>query len=1407
MHSKMNKYIRYFSVFLALLFVSCVNMTEGLDEREVIVVDTEEIEIDSDGGEKSIKVNAHCNWEMESTEQWSWITPTLKKGNIGESNLKLIIQDNLSIEERTAIITIKNSTYGIVREIPVLQKAGTPYIHFSKDKIEAASVGIQEKILLKSNVDYTISSSEEWCKVSTLSGKTGEMELTVTVDPSVSSKERSAVLSFNSPDHKYSTTLEVLQNQFKPELNISESLIETTDEGCSKSISVTSNIRWEAKCTADWIILSKVNGNDGVSTIIVTVKKNNTIESRTANIVIFNNDYNVVKEIKVSQLPFTATLDVSDSEISVTEAGIIKNITITSNVSWTAVCNADWVTLSSVEGISGSSRIKITVDENTGTEARSTKIVVSSTKYGISKEIILNQLPLEPSIEISETEISTTEDGCSKGITITSNVAWEAKCQADWVTLSNVNGKDGVSTLNVTVKKNGTLLSRSAKITVSNGEYGIVKEITVKQLSFVTSLVVSDTEISTTEEGVSKNITITSNISWTAVCDAGWVTLSSVNGSKGTSTVNVTVSENPNTEARSTRIIVSNSEYGISKEIAVNQSALDPKLTVSDTEISATESGISKDITVASNVSWTAVCDAEWVNLSPVNGTKGTSTVKITVNENTSVEARSTKVVVSSGKYGIVREITITQSPLVPKLEVSETAISTALSGGSRNIRISSNIPWIASCAAEWIELSEISGGSGESTIIVSVSQNATTSSRNAVINIRNSDYDIQKSINVTQVAFVPELIVSNSTVSAKADGEIKNVTVTSNVEWEAVCDEDWVSLSPVNSSAGTQTLSINVDQNRSTSVRTAVVTVRNHEYSLVKEIAVAQAAFVPELTLINGNTLNVDYASGSRFIGVRANVEYQVSTTSDWIEVDKVTDGVNLIYEMNDGTSSSRTAEIVFTCADYSDLQTVLTVTQSGFSADNIIRFTSSDGLMFPTTDVGFGANIISVTAVNDIYEIRFDGPVTAIPDDAFKSCGQLTSVILPPNVASIGDYAFYGCTSLESITFTGSVSEIGSHAFYDCSSLVELIVPESVTQIGSHAFYRCKKLRNFDIPDGLTSISDYMFYECSALEEIVLPLSITSIGSYAFYKCSSIDEIIIPKNVSSIGSYAFAYCSSLKSVICLRTTPPGGSNQMFSSNASNRKIYVPQGHTSTYKSTSYWSSYSSYIYDLDYTPTECLSLSITALDIEYDETSTIITYSAMTNGSTIFGPLENIEVSGSFRSNTFPENTTYEDIVRTVSYTYMGHTATATFIHKGIPLKSYDVVLNNSWMMSTSVSNPDSSMYEGVYESYSNYHVDNASATMYIDIEGYNSFTFYVRSHAETTYDYVVVYELDSTTQTKMSTNGKQNSGTSISSYTKVTYTNISTGPHRIKITYKKDSSQSSGTDRGYVLIPKNQ
>ena len=145
-----------------------------------------------------------------------------------------------------------------------------------------------------------------------------------------------------------------------------------------------------------------------------------------------------------------------------------------------------------------------------------------------------------------------------------------------------------------------------------------------------------------------------------------------------------------------------------------------------------------------------------------------------------------------------------------------------------------------------------------------------------------------------------------------------------------------------------------------------------------------------------------------------------------------------------------------------------------------------------------------------------------------------------------------------------------------------------------------------------------------------------------------------------------------------------------------------------------------------------------------------------------------------------------------------------------------AYTIDFKDNWRLSTNILNPDSNLYDGVYESYSNYNLSNSCASLTLTITDLNKITLYIRSYAETYYDYVMVSQLDKVIDkntsyqysdyVKAHTRTSQSSGNSIHNYIPVTFDNIGGGEHTITIVYIKDSGTNVGDDRGYLLIGKD-
>ena len=142
----------------------------------------------------------------------------------------------------------------------------------------------------------------------------------------------------------------------------------------------------------------------------------------------------------------------------------------------------------------------------------------------------------------------------------------------------------------------------------------------------------------------------------------------------------------------------------------------------------------------------------------------------------------------------------------------------------------------------------------------------------------------------------------------------------------------------------------------------------------------------------------------------------------------------------------------------------------------------------------------------------------VALIQTETFRSCSELTSVILPKSLTSIHISAFENCENLSNITLPQNLSDIGKSAFSGCKKLTEITIPPLVRRISPLAFGGCESLVRVMFSEGLSHIGHSAF-DGTAINELDLPESLEKIDAMSIG--IHLTKITIPYHIKEFSSF----------------------------------------------------------------------------------------------------------------------------------------------------------------------------------------------------------------------------------------------------------------------------------------------
>jgi hypothetical protein len=375
----------------------------------------------------------------------------------------------------------------------------------------------------------------------------------------------------------------------------------------------------------------------------------------------------------------------------------------------------------------------------------------------------------------------------------------------------------------------------------------------------------------------SVSITVNSNVTWTAGSSAAWATVDPTSGS-GNSSVTVTANTNATNAPRTAKITFTSGSLTL-KTVDITQAAAS-KITLSSSTVEMDASKDLSEITITSNVSWTAVSSASWATVSPTSGNCN-GTVKIRVQPNTGAQ-RTAVITISGG--GVTQMVNVTQAAAPPpsrELNVYPSTANFLPAGGTISIAVTANIAWKVTSSDSWAFVRHTQGIYND-TVYVTAAANP-GAPRTATITIRGGS--IERNITVNQAAV--ELQVSPETTGIAAAGGSADIWVTSNLEWTARSSASWAR---VRTTSGSHNGPVTVTAAANSGVpRTATISISGGGFT--RQVTITQTGLEFD---VRPTTVNIDPAGGSADVWVASNLGWAVSSADAWAVVQPTSGSYN---------------------------------------------------------------------------------------------------------------------------------------------------------------------------------------------------------------------------------------------------------------------------------------------------------------------------------------------------------------------------------------------------------------------------------------------------------------------------------------------------------------------------------
>lgn len=291
-------------------------------------------------------------------------------------------------------------------------------------------------------------------------------------------------------------------------------------------------------------------------------------------------------------------------------------------------------------------------------------------------------------------------------------------------------------------------------------------------------------------------------------------------------------------------------------------------------------------LTFTASDSWTASVEAamrsvDWLSVSPTSGKAGRVTLQITTQSNDSYDERNAAIRLRCGSTE--KTVTVTQKQK-DALIVNSNKVELDVTGGMFALTLQANIDVdyeIEPAAGGWLTAVSNTRGLQTSTLNFHVAENLDLEPRQAVITLRGGE--LMEQVTVYQMGAKPVILLSQKEYMVSSGGETIKVELKSNTSYECrLPDVSWIREATTRSLSA-YTHYFTILPNDTYDMRTTEIVFFDKEKRIEEKVTITQMQ--KDAIVVAQDEYTVEATGGRLDFSVKANVDFTVETSVDWIQ------------------------------------------------------------------------------------------------------------------------------------------------------------------------------------------------------------------------------------------------------------------------------------------------------------------------------------------------------------------------------------------------------------------------------------------------------------------------------------------------------------------------------------------